>query len=131
MATATEFLPSHARSNVPVRRASAWRSSKKRSSFVMRAYVLRVLVMGGYYGGAYEEIERGVVPVVYASHRRLACAARSAGRTVEAHVKIDTGMARLGIRMGELERFAETVRQHPEVKISGLMTHLAWCRCRQ
>lgn len=87
-----------------------------------------ILVMGGYYGGAYEEIvERGVVPVIYdPSHLEgLARAARRLGRPVEAHLKIDTGMARLGIRMGELEPFAEKALACTEVRITGLMTHLA------
>ena len=87
-----------------------------------------ILVMGGYYGGAYEEIvERGVVPVIYdRSHvEGLARAARQLGRPVEAHLKVDTGMARLGVRMGDLEGFAEVLGEAPEVRVTGLMTHLA------
>ena len=87
-----------------------------------------ILVMGGYYGGAYEEIvARGVVPVVYdASHLDgLARASRQVGRPVDAHLKIDTGMARLGVRMGDLESFAAVLARFPEVRIAGLMTHLA------
>jgi alanine racemase len=87
-----------------------------------------ILVMGGYYGGAYEEIvARGVVPVVYdPSHlEALARASRQVGRPVEAHLKIDTGMSRLGVRTADLERFAAEVLRRPEVRIVGLMTHLA------
>jgi alanine racemase len=87
-----------------------------------------VLVMGGYQGGAYEEIaQHGVVPVVYDSAQieGLARAARLLGREVEAHVKIDTGMARLGVRMADLERFAAHLNEHPEVRVTGIMTHLA------
>jgi alanine racemase len=87
-----------------------------------------ILVMGGYYGGAYDDVlARGVVPVVYdRSHLEgLARAARAAGREVEAHLKIDTGMARLGVRMNELESFAAEAAKHPEIRISALMTHLA------
>ncbi len=87
-----------------------------------------ILVMGGYYGGAYEEIvTRGVVPVIYdVSHLEgLARAARQVGHSVDAHLKIDTGMARLGVRMNDLEKFAEEVARFPEVRIAGLMTHLA------
>ncbi|AKU99757.1 Alanine racemase [Labilithrix luteola] len=87
-----------------------------------------ILVMGGYYGGAYEEISaRGLIPVVYdISHLEgLSRAARSTGRPVEAHLKVDTGMARLGVRMADLERFAASALAHPDVKITGLMTHLA------
>jgi alanine racemase len=87
-----------------------------------------ILVMGGYYGGAYEEVvARDVVPVVYdRSHLEgLARAARSAGRPIDAHLKIDTGMARLGLRMPDLEAFAAEAAKFPEVRISALMTHLA------
>jgi alanine racemase len=87
-----------------------------------------VLVMGGYYGGAYEEIvARGVVPVIYdGSHLEgLARAARQVGRPVDAHLKIDTGMARLGVRIDDLESFATELARFPEVRVSGLMTHLA------
>jgi alanine racemase len=88
-----------------------------------------ILVMGGYYGGAYEEIvARGVVPVVYdASHLEgLARAARSLGRKVEAHLKVDTGMARLGVRMGELESFVAKAAAFADcIELTGLMTHLA------
>lgn len=87
-----------------------------------------VLVMGGYYGGAFEEVvQRRIVPVIYdASHvEGLARAARALGRPVDAHLKVDTGMARLGVRMSDLERFAELLVAAPEVRITGLMTHLA------
>jgi alanine racemase len=87
-----------------------------------------ILVMGGYYGGAYEEIAtRDVVPVVYdlSQIEGLARAARAMGRPALAHLKVDTGMARLGVRMSELESFAERLAQYPEVRITGLMTHLA------
>ncbi|MCL2724073.1 MAG: alanine racemase [Polyangiaceae bacterium] len=90
--------------------------------------VVPLLVMGGYYGGAYEEIAaRGLVPVIYdVSHLEgLTRAARAAGRTVNVHVKVDTGMARLGVRMDDLEAFAAKVERHPEICITGLMTHLA------
>ena len=87
-----------------------------------------ILVMGGYYGGAYEELAtRRIVPVIYdASHLEgFARAARVLGHPVEAHLKIDTGMARLGLRLDGLEAFAALLREHPEVEITGLMTHLA------
>lgn len=87
-----------------------------------------ILVMGGYYGGAYDEIAtRDVVPVVYdlGQIEGLARAARAMGRPALAHLKVDTGMARLGVRMDDLESFAERLAQYPEVRITGLMTHLA------
>jgi alanine racemase len=83
--------------------------------------------MGGYHG-AYDEVaHRDVVPVVYDEGQveALARAARSAGEPISVHVKIDTGMSRLGVRMEDLERFASRLAGAPEVRVAGLMTHLA------
>jgi alanine racemase len=87
-----------------------------------------ILVMGGYYGGAYDEIvARSLVPVIYdVSHLEgLARAARQSGRPVDAHLKVDTGMGRLGVRSDAVAAFAAEVERRPEVRIVGLMTHLA------
>ncbi len=90
-----------------------------------------ILVMGGFNAqsrGTCEEIAaRDVVPVVYdlSQIEGLARAARALGRPARAHLKVDTGMARLGVRMADLERFAARLGDHPEVSIVGLMTHLA------
>jgi alanine racemase len=87
--------------------------------------------MGGFNAsarGTCEEIAaRDVVPVVYdvGQMEGLARAARAMGRTAVAHLKIDTGMARLGVRMNDLQRFGERLAAFPEVRITGLMTHLA------
>jgi len=90
--------------------------------------VAPIVVMGGSCAGAYEEIAANhLVAVVYdvAQVEGLARAARALGRRVVAHLKVDTGMARLGVRMSDLEAFAERVRHIPEVAFEGLMTHLA------
>ncbi len=90
-----------------------------------------ILVMGGFNAqsrGTCEEIAaRDVVPVVYdvSQIEGLARAGRALGRPLRAHLKVDTGMARLGVRMADLERFAARLVDYPEVKIIGLMTHLA------
>lgn len=89
---------------------------------------LPIIVMGGYYGGAWDEIvARGLWPIVYdASHLEgLARAAKTRGAPAIAHLKIDTGMARLGVRMADLEAFADRAATYPDVRIVGLMTHLA------
>lgn len=89
-----------------------------------------ILVMGGYYGGAHAEVlERGLVPVVYdlAQVEGFARLVRSGGveGPVDVHLKLDTGMARLGVPVRELAAFAERLRDIPEVRVRGLMTHLA------
>lgn len=88
-----------------------------------------ILVMGGYYGQAWGEVlDAGVVPVVYdpAQVEGLGRAVRYAGTgPIGAHLKLDTGMARLGVRPHELGAMLEAFRRFPEVQLEGLMTHLA------
>lgn len=88
-----------------------------------------VMIMGGYYGDAHAEvIERDLIPVVYdPSHlEAFASAAEALERPVRVHVKIDTGMARLGVRHDALEPFVEALAARAaEIQVTGLMTHLA------
>ncbi len=89
-----------------------------------------VLVMGGYYGRAYEELlAHDLVPVVYdASHfEQLARAIRLTGHAerVLVHLKIDTGMSRLGVRLEELRRLLEVAASFPQIGIDGVMTHFS------
>jgi alanine racemase len=56
----------------------------------------------------------------------LAAAAASAERPVDVHVKLDTGMGRLGTRdSGEALRVAELVDASPGLRLRGAMTHFA------
>ena len=89
-----------------------------------------ILVMGGYYGSAYEEVlARNLVPVVHdvgqvAAFARLVRTGAAQG-PIDVHLKIDTGMARLGVTMGALPALAARLEEFPEVRVAGLMTHLA------
>jgi alanine racemase len=91
-----------------------------------------ILVMGGYYGpqhrGLEEAIESELVPVLYHPEQieRLAKIAelRGAG-PASFHLKIDTGMARLGVRPEGLEPLLDTVRSRSWVRLDGVMSHLA------
>lgn len=53
----------------------------------------------------------------------LARAAAKAGKRLPVHVKVDTGMGRLGIRPDELLPFLEHCRHLPALRIRGLMSH--------
>jgi alanine racemase len=55
----------------------------------------------------------------------LDSAARAAGMVADVHVKIDTGMGRLGVRYDEAAEFAESLRAFANVRVDGLMTHFA------
>jgi alanine racemase len=91
-----------------------------------------ILVMGGYYGprreGFEEMLARDLVPVVYdpGQIERLANLVRFEGRgRAGVHLKVDTGMGRLGASPSELDQVLEALARHPEVRLDGLMTHLA------
>ena len=57
--------------------------------------------------------------------RDLARAAAAAGRTVEVHLKIDTGMERIGCRPQEAAAIAEQLRGLAGLRLTGLCTHFA------
>lgn len=90
-----------------------------------------ILVMGGYYGDAYEELlAHDLVPVVYHVGHLAALARASRTRGLEGaalrvHLKVDTGMARLGVRPGALPDMLEALAAFPQISVDGLMTHLA------
>jgi alanine racemase len=89
-----------------------------------------ILLMGGHYGSAHDEVvARGLTPVVYdldqvASFARLVRSGVAPG-PIDVHLKIDTGMARLGVTLRDLPALAAGLERFPEVRVQGLMTHLA------
>jgi alanine racemase len=62
------------------------------------------------------------------SAQALSRAAQDLGRAVAVHVKIDTGMARLGLRaedVGSIVAFFEALRAQPALTVEGIFTHFA------
>jgi alanine racemase len=53
----------------------------------------------------------------------LGSAAAKVGKPVAVHVKVDTGMGRLGIRPEEVLSFLERCRDFPALRVRGLMSH--------
>jgi alanine racemase len=49
--------------------------------------------------------------------------ARRAGKVVPVHVKIDTGMGRLGVWHKEAATFIKAITKLPNIRVEGLMTH--------
>lgn len=88
-----------------------------------------ILVLGGLRAGEEEEAVRtGVSAAVYdaGALERLERAARSAGMPARAHLKVDTGMARIGTRgAAELEELLARWRECPLVHMEGAFTHFA------
>jgi alanine racemase len=87
-----------------------------------------ILVLGGSYGGQYSElIAHRLTPMVFTDEHltALSAAARAAGVEARAHVKVDTGMGRIGITPRELGGLIEAARGAPGVVLEGVSTHFA------
>ena len=48
-----------------------------------------------------------------------------AGKSAAVHLKVDTGMGRIGVRVNEAVRFAVSVRRLPGIEVTGVFSHLA------
>lgn len=53
----------------------------------------------------------------------LAASARKAGKSAAVHLKVDTGMGRVGIRPDGFTGFLDRCRDYPEVSVKGIMSH--------
>jgi len=88
-----------------------------------------ILITGGHFGRAAGELLRhDLTPVVHdpAQLETLADEVKFAGaEPLNIHVKIDTGMARLGIAPKDAPAMARALHRYPELKLQGLMTHFA------
>ncbi|MET0793597.1 MAG: alanine racemase [Polyangiaceae bacterium] len=88
-----------------------------------------ILITGGHYGRAWGELLRHeLTPVVHdpAQLEALVDEVRFAGaEPIDIHVKVDTGMARLGIAPKDVAAMAKALHRAPEVRLQGLMTHFA------
>ncbi len=90
----------------------------------------QILVLNGVYGEAHERVLAAhLTPVVYSLSQIEAFARASraigGGRAVPVHLKIDTGMARLGVALDELGPLLRALERTPLVRIDGVMTHLS------
>ena len=100
------------------------------------AHVLReagvkkpILILGYTFPYCYEELIRDEIrPAVYRRDtvEELAAAAVKVGQKAKVHIKVDTGMGRIGITPDEegLE-FVRFLIEHPELEVEGIFTHFA------
>jgi len=86
-----------------------------------------VLVLGIGGSGTEAALEHGLTPVVHseASARRVMEAARQAERDVPVHVKLDTGMGRIGLLPGDWLSVARDLLEAPNIRLEGILTHFS------
>ena len=87
-----------------------------------------ILVLGGSYQGGYElMIQHQLVPIVFRPEHitQLAKAAHARGVSVLAHLKVDTGMGRIGVLPEQLSEFLDHAARYPQVELDGLLSHFA------
>lgn len=65
-----------------------------------------------------------LTPTVY-TEAGIESLARAAGRTLAVHLKVDTGMHRVGAAPGEVVAMAKSILSHPTLHLGGVWTHCA------
>src|SRR4030043_161534 len=87
-----------------------------------------ILVLGGIFGGEVDQIFRfRLTPVVFRrdSLKLLSREAERRRRKVKVHLKVDTGMGRLGVPLNLWPDFLNEVKRSPKVEIEGILSHFS------
>jgi alanine racemase len=87
-----------------------------------------ICCLGGFsYRQAEDPLKYDLTTAVYRldSAEELNARARAGGRVVPFHLKVDTGMGRLGVPFTEIAGFAQALKQFDSIKLDGVMTHFA------
>ncbi|HTR66438.1 MAG TPA: alanine racemase [Terriglobales bacterium] len=89
----------------------------------------QILLMTGFWRGEEEEIIRlGLTPTVWEASQveLMEKAAGRLGKSHQAvHLKVDSGMGRLGVGLDELPAICSTLKNSTHLILEGLCTHLA------
>jgi len=87
-----------------------------------------ILCLGGFWSGQ-EKLLLGynLTPVIFQIEkaRIYNTIAAKRGAIADIHVKIDTGMGRIGVRSDELLSFAKELKNLRNLRLEGVMTHFA------
>ncbi len=87
-----------------------------------------ILCLAGFWPGQQELLfEYGLTPVIsdVAAAQHLESTARDRNTTIAVHLKVDTGLGRLGLPLAELDDFLVRFGRLTRVTLEGVMTHLA------
>lgn len=90
----------------------------------------RILLLSGFWRGDESDIvENGLTPAVseWWQVELLEAAARrmQPGQTFPVHLKLNTGMNRIGMEMADLPQFFQCIKTARHVTVEGIFTHLA------
>ncbi|MBW1854614.1 MAG: alanine racemase, partial [Deltaproteobacteria bacterium] len=87
-----------------------------------------VIILGGFFKGQCSyATDYDLIPVVYnlESARELSQSAGKSKDKIKIHIKIDTGMGRLGVLPSETKDFLQHLMKLGNLEIEGVLSHLA------
>jgi alanine racemase len=87
-----------------------------------------ILILGGIYGGELDQIFRFNLTSVAFRKDSLQLLSREAERRrrkVRVHLKVDTGMGRLGVPLNLWPAFLEEVKRFPIIEVEGILSHFS------
>jgi alanine racemase len=88
-----------------------------------------IIVLGSFYGLSHRDVVAYKLTPVIGDAADLARFSRAVEdlsvSTLGVHLKVDTGMSRLGLRVDALKEFVDSMGREPRLELTGLCTHLA------
>lgn len=89
---------------------------------------LPILCLGSFWPGQEKMIiDYALTPVIYDPDTAECLDVYTSGRglTIDIHVKVDTGMGRVGVRYEDVADFANGLKKVRNLNVAGLLTHFA------
>ena len=87
-----------------------------------------VLVLAGIYPGQLDEVTKNALtPVICDLEmlRQVEAAAVERGHTLKFHLKVDTGMGRIGLLASEIASWLPSLREPRALKLEGVLSHFS------
>jgi alanine racemase len=87
-----------------------------------------ILVLGGIFGGDVDQIFRfNLTPVAFRKDwlKLLSKEAEKRNKRVRVHLKVDTGMGRLGVPLAYWPAFLREIRDFRKMEIEGILSHFS------
>ncbi|MBT6179114.1 MAG: alanine racemase [Deltaproteobacteria bacterium] len=86
---------------------------------------LPILVLGALVNEAAEALVKfKLIPTVFEVEQLEALSKAAGSSSLKLHLKVDTGMSRLGVQPEQLGAFLQELKNHPNLVLDGVMTHL-------